>query len=242
MERVKVELLAALASLDRGIAANRQEAKEVDEIAARLERLGGEVKLGWATGEQSPDVSTMEMLAGARPLLRGGLPLCGAGRGGRRWCNGLGEGWLPPPLMMMMMVIALVAAGPGRSLAPQLPRQAAGLLLGGRHGGASPALSRRAVPLSPAGTWRLVYSSGFSTGSLGGRRPGPPAALVGAAAGCCCCCMRRLSWGPVQAARAAVAPSGCVLTARRRRRRCRCRPFWGRSTSASTTAKHTWIT
>jgi hypothetical protein len=28
------------------------------------------------------------------------------------------------------------------------------------------------------GTWRLVYSSGFNTGSLGGRRPGPPAALV----------------------------------------------------------------
>lgn len=29
-----------------------------------------------------------------------------------------------------------------------------------------------------AGNWRLVYSSGFNTGSLGGRRPGPPAALV----------------------------------------------------------------
>ena len=29
------------------------------------------------------------------------------------------------------------------------------------------------------GRWRLVYSSGFaSTGSLGGRRPGPPAAVV----------------------------------------------------------------
>ena len=25
------------------------------------------------------------------------------------------------------------------------------------------------------GTWRLVYSSGFSTGSIGGNRPGPPA-------------------------------------------------------------------
>jgi hypothetical protein len=29
-----------------------------------------------------------------------------------------------------------------------------------------------------AGTWRLVYSSGFNGGSLGGSRPGPPAALV----------------------------------------------------------------
>jgi len=29
-----------------------------------------------------------------------------------------------------------------------------------------------------AGTWRLIYSSGFNGGSLGGRRPGPPAALV----------------------------------------------------------------
>jgi hypothetical protein len=28
------------------------------------------------------------------------------------------------------------------------------------------------------GIWRLVYSSGFSSGSLGGRRPGPR--LVGA--------------------------------------------------------------
>ena len=25
------------------------------------------------------------------------------------------------------------------------------------------------------GTWRLIYSSGFSTGSIGGTRPGPPA-------------------------------------------------------------------
>lgn len=29
-----------------------------------------------------------------------------------------------------------------------------------------------------AGTWRLIYSSGFNTGSLGGRRPGPPAVFV----------------------------------------------------------------
>eukprot|EP00878_Enallax_costatus_P022275 GHUV01023620.1.p1 GENE.GHUV01023620.1~~GHUV01023620.1.p1 ORF type:complete len:178 (+),score=50.70 GHUV01023620.1:323-856(+) len=29
-----------------------------------------------------------------------------------------------------------------------------------------------------AGTWRLIYSSGFNGGSLGGSRPGPPAALV----------------------------------------------------------------
>ncbi len=25
------------------------------------------------------------------------------------------------------------------------------------------------------GTWRLIYSSGFSSGSIGGSRPGPPA-------------------------------------------------------------------
>lgn len=29
-----------------------------------------------------------------------------------------------------------------------------------------------------AGTWRLIYSSGFNGGSLGGSRPGPPAAFV----------------------------------------------------------------
>jgi hypothetical protein len=28
------------------------------------------------------------------------------------------------------------------------------------------------------GTWRLIYSSGFNNGSLGGSRPGPPAAFV----------------------------------------------------------------
>ena len=28
------------------------------------------------------------------------------------------------------------------------------------------------------GTWRLLYSSGFATGSLGGRNPGPPVALL----------------------------------------------------------------
>ena len=28
------------------------------------------------------------------------------------------------------------------------------------------------------GTWRLVYSSAFSRGGLGGSRPGPPPALV----------------------------------------------------------------
>ena len=28
------------------------------------------------------------------------------------------------------------------------------------------------------GTWRLLYSSGFASGGLGGRQPGPPAALL----------------------------------------------------------------
>ena len=28
------------------------------------------------------------------------------------------------------------------------------------------------------GSWRLIYSSAFNSGNLGGRRPGPPAALV----------------------------------------------------------------
>jgi hypothetical protein len=64
IDKVKIKLLAALASLDRGIAANVQEAKEVDALAAQLEQLGGAVKLSWATDEQQPDVSTMEMLNG----------------------------------------------------------------------------------------------------------------------------------------------------------------------------------
>ncbi|GFH21051.1 PAP_fibrillin domain-containing protein, partial [Haematococcus lacustris] len=33
------------------------------------------------------------------------------------------------------------------------------------------------------GCWRLLYTSGFNTGSLGGQRPGPPAALVPVALG-----------------------------------------------------------
>ncbi|GLC59065.1 hypothetical protein PLESTB_001439700 [Pleodorina starrii] len=96
IERLRVSLLAALSSLDRGLAANAREAAEVDELCSRLEGLGGPVVL-------AP--------------------------------RGLGA-----------------AASGG----------------GGAGGSADDLLS---------GTWRLVYSSGFNSGSLGGRRPGPPAAL-----------------------------------------------------------------
>lgn len=34
-----------------------------------------------------------------------------------------------------------------------------------------------------SGTWRLVYSSGFASGSIGGRQPGPPAGLLPARLG-----------------------------------------------------------
>lgn len=88
--KAKSALIAALCSLDRGIAANPQEALEVDELAAELEALGGGMVLSWSATAESA-VPTMEKLAG---------------------------------------------------------------------------------------TWRLIYSSGFNSGSLGGRRPGPPAALV----------------------------------------------------------------
>ncbi|GBF92845.1 hypothetical protein Rsub_05464 [Raphidocelis subcapitata] len=92
IEKFKVRLLAAVASLDRGLAANVREASEVDALAARLEAAGGgDVRLSWTTNEASPDQSSMERMDG---------------------------------------------------------------------------------------TWRLIYSSGFNTGSLGGRRPGPPAAGV----------------------------------------------------------------
>lgn len=37
-----------------------------------------------------------------------------------------------------------------------------------------------------SGTWRLVYSSGFSSGSIGGRQPGPSASLLPARLGQVC--------------------------------------------------------
>lgn len=91
VEDIKVQILAAVASLDRGLAANLRESREVDSLCRRLEDVAGPVTLKWATSRSSPDQSTMDKLAG---------------------------------------------------------------------------------------TWRLIYSSGFNGGSLGGSRPGPPAALV----------------------------------------------------------------
>jgi hypothetical protein len=82
---VKQQLVSMLASLDRGAAATEDQAQRVDNLARRLEVLGGAVALGW------------EKPAG----------------GGK----------------------------PGMAL------------LDGR--------------------WRLLYSSGFTSGTLGGRRPGP---------------------------------------------------------------------
>ncbi|KAI7839444.1 hypothetical protein COHA_006845 [Chlorella ohadii] len=82
---VKQQLVSMLASLDRGAAATEDQAQRVDNLARRLELLGGAVSLGW------------DKPAG----------------GGK----------------------------PGMAL------------LDGR--------------------WRLLYSSGFTSGSLGGRRPGP---------------------------------------------------------------------
>lgn len=51
--------------------------------------------------------------------------------------------------------------------------------LGGPPGAAASVSSMQLL----SGTWRLLYSSGFNGGSLGGRRPGPPAAVVPAALG-----------------------------------------------------------
>eukprot|EP00198_Chlamydomonas_reinhardtii_P012908 XP_001702245.1 plastid lipid associated protein [Chlamydomonas reinhardtii] len=96
---IQVSLLAALSSLDRGLAANAREAAEVDELCSQLEGLGGPVALA--------------------------APAAGGQQG------------------------SAAASSSSGSSAPS------DLL---------------------AGTWRLVYSSGFNSGSLGGRRPGPPAA------------------------------------------------------------------
>lgn len=85
IHKAKDVLVSMLASLDRGSAATCDQMERVDELARRLEKLGGTVSLGWE-----------------RPAA-----------GGK----------------------------PGMAL------------LDGR--------------------WRLLYSSGFSSGSLGGRRPGP---------------------------------------------------------------------
>jgi len=91
VQALQMKLLAAVSSLDRGLAANAKEARDVDDIAGQLERLEGPVNLDWKTSRSSPDTSPMDRLAG---------------------------------------------------------------------------------------TWRLIYSSGFNSGSLGGSRPGPPAAFV----------------------------------------------------------------
>lgn len=91
VEELKVQILAAVASLDRGLAANVREARDVDRLARKLEEAVGPITLRWTTSRSSPDRSTMDKLAG---------------------------------------------------------------------------------------TWRLIYSSGFNGGSLGGSRPGPPAAFV----------------------------------------------------------------
>lgn len=82
---VKQQLVSMLASLDRGAAATEDQAQRVDNLARRLEVLGGAVALGW----EKP-------ASGGKPGMA---------------------------------------------------------LLDGR--------------------WRLLYSSGFTSGSLGGRRPGP---------------------------------------------------------------------
>jgi len=87
VDALKTRLIAAVASLDRGVAANVREAKEVDELVQQLEAAAGPVSLVGQSLEQL------------------------------------------------------------------------------------------------AGTWRLLYTSGFNTGSLGGRRPGPPAALFPAVLG-----------------------------------------------------------
>ncbi|KAG1678400.1 hypothetical protein FOA52_015167 [Chlamydomonas sp. UWO 241] len=81
LSALKTRLLIALSSLDRGLAASGREIEEVEEMARKLEKMGGAVDLS----------SPRETLSGS---------------------------------------------------------------------------------------WRLCYTSGFNTGSLGGRRPGPPAALV----------------------------------------------------------------
>ncbi|KAG2432658.1 hypothetical protein HYH02_006646 [Chlamydomonas schloesseri] len=60
-----------------------------------------------------------------------------------------------------------VAAGAGGSAAPFSTTTSSS-----SSGPSSPAAAADLL----AGTWRLVYSSGFNSGSLGGRRPGPPAA------------------------------------------------------------------
>lgn len=46
-----------------------------------------------------------------------------------------------------------------------------------------------------SGTWRLVYSSGFSSGSIGGRQPGPTAGLLPARLGQVCM-YHAVAWCP----------------------------------------------
>lgn len=93
-EELKIKLLAAVASLDRGLAANAREARDVDELVQSLEDVGGPVVLSWKAGD------------------------------------GLGSGSAGAPMQLL------------------------------------------------GGCWRLIYSSAFNGGSLGGRRPGPPAPLA----------------------------------------------------------------
>ncbi|EFN55841.1 hypothetical protein CHLNCDRAFT_145390 [Chlorella variabilis] len=97
-------LVGMLASLDRGAAATEDQAQRVDELARRLERLGGAVALSWeAPGEWHAAWSGVRVSGTWEHCAAGGKPTMA--------------------------------------------------LLDGR--------------------WRLLYSSGFASGSLGGRRPGP---------------------------------------------------------------------
>ena len=136
-------LVGMLASLDRGAAATEDQAQRVDELACRLERLGGAVALSWeAPGEWHAAWS--------------GVRVSGT------WEHCGGERVEEPHLSQQSL----------RSFAQlQLPSLTARAVC-------PPACYCAAAGGKPTmalldGRWRLLYSSGFASGSLGGRRPGP---------------------------------------------------------------------
>jgi hypothetical protein len=125
IEKLKVRLLAAVASLDRGLAANVREASEVDALSSRLEAAGGgDVALSWTTTEARPDTSSMEMMDGTWRLiyrLVGGGGGVGGGTGGGSLSNCLLHA--QPTEILCHLILRLNSPPPALKKTPQLRLQ-----------------------------------------------------------------------------------------------------------------------
>jgi hypothetical protein len=133
--------------------------------------------------------------AAATAVLRGGEEEGqGSGRGpsssSSSWSSSSAAATTPPPPILsaaqLKQQLVQAVAGLDRGLGASLREARAVDALARRLERAAPAAdggddgNDSAAPLGPLapGCWRLIYSSAFGGGSLGGSRPGPPAALT----------------------------------------------------------------